>query len=114
MSTKDRIKQVRKTIGLTQGEFGKRISISTSYLAGIECGDKKINERVIRLICMEFKVNGHWLKTGEGEMYDKKADTNLSKFIGLFNSLKPKFQECAIEQLKALSELNKSESGGKQ
>jgi len=110
MHTKDRIKQIRKTLGMTQGEFGKRISISTSYLAGMECGDKKVNERVIRLICMEYKVSNHWLRTGEGEMYDNKSDINLSKIISLFNSLKPKFQECAIAQLKALSELSKSDS----
>jgi len=47
MSTKDHIKQVRLKLELTQGEFAKRISISTSYLAGMESGDKKINDRTL-------------------------------------------------------------------
>jgi len=109
MSTKDRIKQVRLKLELTQGEFAKRISISTSYLAGMESGDKKINDRVIRLIGMEYNVSEHWLRTGEGEMHDKKSAPNLVKLTSLFKLLRPSFQECAISQLEALVALDKSD-----
>lgn len=110
MTTKDRIKQVRQKLELTQGEFAKRISILTSYLAGMESGDKKINDRVIRLIGMEYNVSEHWLRTGEGEMHDKKSEPNLVKLTSLFKLLRPSFQECAIAQLDALVALDKSET----
>ena len=107
MSIKDRVKEVRQTQKLTQSEFGKRIAVSTSYLGGMECGDKKINDRTIRLICMEYNVSERWLRTGEGSMYDKTADINLAKVTSLFKSLSPNFQECALVQLSSLVELDK-------
>jgi len=103
----DRVRQVRQTLKLTQGEFGKRIAISTSYLAGMELGDKKVNDRTIRLISMEFNISERWLRTGEGSMYDKTADINLAKLTSLFKSLSSNFQECALSQMTVLSELDK-------
>jgi len=104
---KERIKQVRQTLGLTQGKFADRIAISISYLAGMELGDKKINDRTILLISMEFGVNEHWLRTGEGSMYDETANVNIAKVTSLFKSLTPEYQECALIQLNSLAELQK-------
>jgi transcriptional regulator with XRE-family HTH domain len=108
MSVKDRIKEVRQALKLTQGEFSKRIALSTSHLAGMELGDKKVNDRVIRLISMEFNVSEHWLKTGSGSMYDDEENINIAKIISLYKSLKPMFRECALVQLSALAKASDS------
>ena len=97
-----RVQQVRQSLGLTQVKFAERIVVSTSYVNGIECGNKKINERIVRLICMEFDVNEHWLHTGEGEMYNKREDMSLRKIVSLFKNLPPKYQELVILQVDAL------------
>lgn len=102
MSKKDRIKEVRQSLGLTQKKFAERISISTSYINGIECSDKKINDRVIRLISMEFGVSENWLHTGEGKMYNKEEDVSLAKANSLFKSLNPQYREFALTQLDGL------------
>ena len=104
----ERIKQVRRTLNLTQSAFGKRIAISTSYLASMEIGDKKVNDRTIRLITMEFGVDEHWLRTGEGSMYNEEADVFLAKATSLFRLLNLKYQEFALVQLNALVELSNS------
>ena len=109
MPINERIKQVRHTLNLTQGKFGERIAISISYLAGMELGDKKVNDRIIRLICMEFNVSEHWLRTGEGSMYDKESEINIAKITSLFKSLNLQYQECALIQLNALVELCNSQ-----
>jgi transcriptional regulator with XRE-family HTH domain len=106
MPIKERMKEVRKTVGLTQAKFAERIAVSTGYLAAMEIGDKKVNERTIRLVGAAFSVDEHWLRTGEGTMYNDSAAVDLAKLIGLFNSLSPKFQTCALIQLEALSELD--------
>ena len=106
MSINDRIRQVRQTLNLTQAAFGKRVAISTSYLAGMELGTKKINDRVIRLIAMEYGVDEHWLRTGEGAMYSEDIDVAIIKVTSLFKSLKPKYKECALIQLNALADLD--------
>jgi len=105
MSTRERIKQVRQTLGLTQGKFAESIAISTSYLSGMEIGDNKVSERIIRLINIEFGVDEHWLRTGEGEMYDEEASVNVAKATSLFKSLTTAHQGVVISLMSALDDL---------
>ena len=60
----ERVKYLRNVLELTQEKFSKQIAISTSYLASIKVGERRVNDRVVLLICHEFNVNDHWLKTG--------------------------------------------------
>ena len=110
MEIRERLKQVRQALELTQQKFAERIAISTSYLAAMETGDKQLNERTIRLISMEFNVSEHWLRTGDGEMYNETENIAVVKITSLFKSLTPKFQECAFKQMEALAEVEKVES----
>jgi len=64
----ERIKKVRRSLDLTQREFGKRISIKQNSVAQIEMG-RNTSEQTISSICKEFNVNEAWLRTGEGEMF---------------------------------------------
>lgn len=72
-STNERIKQIRKAAGLTQGEFAERINLSRNYIAMIEIGQREPSERTIDDICRVFGVSKLWLDTGEGEMYVKRS-----------------------------------------
>ncbi|MDR2404285.1 MAG: helix-turn-helix transcriptional regulator, partial [Spirochaetaceae bacterium] len=69
MTVNERIKEVRKTLKLSQAEFAKAIFISTGYVAELECGHKRANDRIIRLVSLTFGVSEAWLKTGEGDMF---------------------------------------------
>ena len=66
---KDRIKKLRKALGLTQQEFSERIGIKRNTVAQYEMGRNPPTATVIELICREFRVNETWLRTGEGEMF---------------------------------------------
>ena len=70
---KDRIKQVRKSAGLTQTAFGDRIGISQNYVAQIEGGSREPGDRTVRDICREFGVSETWLRTSAGEMFQAKS-----------------------------------------
>ena len=61
---KDRLRVIRRELGLNQGEFADRIKISQSMLSGIEIGRETLTNRNIRLICLEFGVNEYWLRNG--------------------------------------------------
>jgi transcriptional regulator with XRE-family HTH domain len=100
-----RLKQVRKSINFTQKKFSERIAISYNYLAEMELGKKPVNERIIRLVSMEFGIDEYWLRTGEGSMLNDEADAKTSKLISLFKSLNPQYQDCALNQLSELSDL---------
>lgn len=64
----DRIKQLRKALGLTQAKFGEIIGLKQNSVALIEAG-RETSDQTIFAICREFRVNEAWLRTGEGEMF---------------------------------------------
>jgi len=105
MSINKRIKEIRQAVNLPQSKFAERIAISTSYFQGIECGSKNVNERNIRIICIEFGIDEHWLRTGEGSMFRAEGDIELIKATSIFKSLNPRFRKSALTFLNELTEL---------
>lgn len=53
----ERIREIRQALGLSQAKFAKDISISSGYVAGLELGNRKVNDRLIKLICAQYNVN---------------------------------------------------------
>ena len=66
---KDRLKQLRKELGLTQREFSERIGIKPNTFSQYESGRNEPIDAVLRLICETFNVNEEWLRTGSGTMF---------------------------------------------
>lgn len=65
----ERLKQLRKVLGLNQQEFAEKINLGQSTWAMIEVGKRALNDRHILLICSIFNVNEEWLRSGEGDMF---------------------------------------------
>lgn len=65
----ERIKELRKALGLTQQEFADRIGIKRNTIAQYEIGRNEPIDAVVTLLCREFRVSETWLRTGEGEMF---------------------------------------------
>ena len=79
---KDRLKQLRKELGLTQQEFSDQIGIKRNTFSQYENGRNEPIDAVIKLICGKFNVNEDWLRTGEGEMFpDISRDDELQHLI---------------------------------
>lgn len=74
---KDRIKALRKELGLTQEKFAERLSMKRNTIANYEIGRNEPIDAVISLICKEFKVNEEWLRTGEGDMFLEPEQNDL-------------------------------------
>ena len=66
---KNRLKELRKALKLTQTEFGRGLNMSFGHISDMEAGRKTITERTISDICARYHVNETWLRTGEGEMF---------------------------------------------
>lgn len=77
----ERIKDLRKSLGLTQLEFGEQVGVKANTIGNYEIGLRTPSEAVIRAICREFNVNEDWLRTGEGEMFNPQ-DEKLAAFVG--------------------------------
>ena len=69
----ERIKELRKALGLTQQKFADAIGVRQNTVAQYEMGRNPPNDTVITLICREFNVSEEWLRTGNGEMFQPKS-----------------------------------------
>jgi transcriptional regulator with XRE-family HTH domain len=100
----ERIIAVRKALGLSQKEFGKRINVSQGYFSNIELQERRVNDRIITLICSVYGVNESWLRTGAGTMFDKNLDSTVEGIIRNFKKLDGLLQDYVIKQLDLLVE----------
>lgn len=101
---KERIKAIRTNIGLNQTEFGERIGVKQTTVAGYETGLRVPSDAIILSICREFGVNEIWLRTGEGEMFQKRSrDEELAAFFGDVLSGEPDFRRRLISAMSSLS-----------
>lgn len=71
MTLGERIKCVRKSVGLSQTEFAKSLGASRGMIVNMEM-DKISNtaakKPILRLICDKYVISDAWLIDGEGEM----------------------------------------------
>lgn len=82
----ERLRDLRKALGLTQSELGERVGVGGAAISKIEKGDRGLTEALLRAICREFNVNEEWLQHGSGEMFSQySADlvAQLSRQYGL-------------------------------
>lgn len=65
----ERIKLLRKQLGLTQQEFADKLNIKRGAIANYEIGRNIPIDAVVTLICRQFNVNEDWLRNGTGDMF---------------------------------------------
>ncbi len=103
---KDRIRELRKVLNLTQEELGKRLGIKRNTIATYESGRNEPIDAVISLICREFNVNEEWLRNGTGEMFiEQTPDEEIAAFVGnLLKDEEDSFKRRLISGLAALDD----------
>lgn len=79
MTQNERVKEIRKTLGLTLEKFGERIGVTRGSMSNIENGNRNLTEQMIKSICREFSVDYMWLTTGEGEMFIDTDDDFIER-----------------------------------
>jgi transcriptional regulator with XRE-family HTH domain len=72
-----RLKELRKKLGINQGKFAERIGLKQGSYSDIENEKEVLTQRNIKLICLEFGVNTTWLITGKGLMFLQKSDAQV-------------------------------------
>jgi transcriptional regulator with XRE-family HTH domain len=101
----DRLVKIRDSLGLTQKDFSKNIYVSQTYYSNVENGNKKINDRIIALICSQYGVNKEYLINGTGEIFSENLpDIHLHQLLEIFNQLEKPFKEYIVQQIKLLAE----------
>lgn len=100
MTENDRIKEARKSLGLTQDKFGERLGVGRSAISNIEAGSRGVTDQLRLAVCREFNVSEDWLRTGGGSMFvEPDEDEEISRFMGDILSGQPDFRRRLISVL---------------
>ena len=107
---KDRIRLLRKELGLNQTDFGERIGVKQAAIAGYESGIRTPLDAVVNSICREFCVNEDWLRNGTGEMFKEKLpeDEVASYVEELLEDDGNPFFEIIIGMMKAYHQMDET------
>lgn len=79
MTQGERIKEIRKTLGLTLEKFGDKVGVTKQTVSRIENGINNLTEQMTKSICREFNVDYIWLTTGDGEMFVESDDDFMER-----------------------------------
>ncbi|MBE6182598.1 MAG: helix-turn-helix transcriptional regulator [Rikenellaceae bacterium] len=70
----ERVKLIRKRLGLTQDQLAQRLGIGKAALSMIETGKTGLSSRNRNILVQELNVNPEWLETGRGEIFNAEPD----------------------------------------
>lgn len=72
---RERLKAVRKELGLTMEKFGNELGVKKSAISDIENGRNNVSPQIVNALCRVNwggrYVNEKWFRTGEGNMFIK-------------------------------------------
>ena len=85
MTINERIKLLRKELGLNQTDFGEKIGIKVSQASYIEKAGNPVTQRVVQLICTVFNISEKWLTEGKGDMYTSDEEAILDELAGMYD-----------------------------
>lgn len=85
---KDRISLLRRTLGLSQKEFGLNLGCSRDKIANIELGRVSPDDVFIKHICVVYHVREIWMRTGAGEIWEQ-VDSNVRYRLESYETLPP-------------------------
>ena len=98
MTQNERVKEVRKSLGLTLEKFGNKLGVQKSAISKREKGENSLTDANIKAICREFGVDYIWLTTGEGEMFVESDD----EFLGRIDQVMAGENEARKNMIKTL------------
>ncbi len=101
----ERIKELRKSLGLTLEKFGERLGVGKSVLSQIENGHCNVTDQMFKSICREFSVNEKWLQSGEGEMFHIPDDEDAVLVSDLLENTDDVFYQSVLELIRTYKQL---------
>lgn len=72
----ERIRELRKTLGLTLEKFGANLGVGKTAISKIESGDRGLTDQMFLSVVREYNVNPDWLRNGTGPMFLDAPDQN--------------------------------------
>ena len=102
----NRLKELRKTLGLTQEQFAKRLGLKRQTVAAYEIGKIVPSDSTRLLICHEFSVNDDWLLNGAGDMFVVSDDETADLVSDLLEEPDNEFYHSILELVRTYKQLS--------
>lgn len=96
-----RIRELRKTLNLSQKDFAKKIGLKQNAISYMEKNGATVTEQNIKTICSQYNVNEYWLRTGHGKIFVENKKKQ-KEFFDIFDALSPILQDYLIKTAKDL------------
>lgn len=80
----ERVKWIRKDLGLSQKSFAEEMGLSRDVISNIEYERTDVKENVIKSICKFYRVNYFWITEEKGEPYIGLPDILMDEVIEQF------------------------------
>lgn len=77
----ERVKELRKSLGLTLEKFGERLGVGKTAISKIEKGENNLSDQMSKSICREYGVNENWLLNGIDPMFIESDSFSLDEFV---------------------------------
>ncbi len=102
-----RFRNLRKSLGLSQTEFGKKLGVTRSVILNIELNKVVPKDVFVHHTCEVLNVNREWLVNGAGEIFrpEPKPVKAFEELWHLFNALNPEFKDYVFHQIYKLLEI---------
>lgn len=85
MTQGERIKAIRKELGLTLEKFGEKLGVTKTTISRIEKGVNNLTDQMARSICREYNVDYDYLMYGEGDMFTELPKTIVDELCMQFD-----------------------------
>ena len=99
----ERLKLIRKSLGLTQEQLAQRLGVGKTALSMIETGKARLSSRNRNILIQDLNVNPDWLDTGKGEIFN--ADPALSSSFARGAEMKMPLQSVPLYSIEATAGL---------
>lgn len=106
MTYNERVRALRKELGLTLQAFGDRLGVTRATVSRIENGVNNLSDQMVVSICREYGVSEEWLRDGVGEMFvPVTRNEKIARFAGeLMKDETPDFRRQLVEILADLDD----------
>jgi len=79
MTQGERVKEIRKRLGLTLERFGEKLGVQKGSISKIEHDERSLTDQMAKAICREYNVSYDFLIYGEGDPFDDLPQTILDE-----------------------------------
>lgn len=79
MTQGERVREIRKALGLTLEKFGEKLGVGKTAISKLEKNERNLTDQMVKAICREYNVSYDYLTYGDGDMFDSLPQTILDE-----------------------------------